>query len=111
MDTTNQQVVGLEAFAVTGRPTVEGQWRATAKSKADITALSVNDLTPVAPILDFDNSMLHLATSNEHSMSTPIPEDTLGVETPASDTYDIPFRIKTKRVYICTFEDCNKEYG
>jgi hypothetical protein len=83
----------------------------------DTSILYANTLDPrhnlnTANLLfHFENPMLDLATLNEQPVAAIALTDTMGVETPASDTSAIPFRIETKRVYICIFQNCNKRYG
>lgn len=59
----------------------------------------------------FDNPMLDSTASNEQSVAALALTDTTGLETPARDASAIPFRIETKRVYICAYQNCNKKYG
>ena len=45
--------------------------------------------------------------AREHAYHTELRHSS----TPTSNTGDIPFRVETKRVYICTHTGCNKKYS
>ena len=83
----------------------------------DTNILDANTLDPRHNIntanlpFHLDNPMPDWTTSNEQPVAALALEDVIGLETPASDTNVIPFRIETKRVYICTHQDCNRKYG
>jgi hypothetical protein len=77
---------------------------------AGITTPSVRH-TSVAPIQDIDNPMPYLVTSNAQPTAPPTLEDTTGPETPTSASCALPFKIETKRIYICTHQSCNKKYA